>query len=153
CAAASRARAPRTLSADRALWRSPRESNVAGILATGTLGARRVPSALPPTPPPRVKRWLREPLLHFLLAGLALFLVSRRLNPSPVERDASNQIKLTEDDLRRLTTAWVAQGRPSPTPEQMRTLVEAKVREEVLYREALALGLDRNESVVKRRLP
>jgi len=111
-----------------------------------------VPSALPPTPPPRVKRWLREPLLHFLLAGLALFLVYRGLNPSPVERDASNQIKLTEDDLRHLTTAWVAQGRPSPTPEQMRALVEAKVREEVLYREALALGLDKNDSVVKRRL-
>jgi hypothetical protein len=98
------------------------------------------------------KRWLREPLLHFLLAGLALFLVHQALNPSAADRDASNRITLTEDDLRQMTIAWQAQGRPLPTAEQMQSLVEAKVREEILYREALALGLDKNDTIVKRRL-
>ncbi len=101
--------------------------------------------------PPRSKRWLREPLLHFVLAGLALFLVYRALNPAP-GTDAPNRIELTEDDLQQLTLAWRAQGRPPPTPEQIRSLVDLKVREEILFREALALGLDRNDTIVKRRL-
>lgn len=103
-------------------------------------------------PPARLRRWLREPLLHFLFAGVALFVVYRALNPESAERDASNQIVLTEDDLRQMTIAWLAQGRPPPTPEQMKSLVEAKVREEILFREALALGLDSNDTIVKRRL-
>lgn len=99
-----------------------------------------------------VRRWLREPLLHFLLAGVALFVAYRALNPASAERDASNQIKVTEDDLRQMTVAWLAQGRTPPTPEQLTHLVEARVREEVLFREALALGLDKNDTIVKRRL-
>jgi hypothetical protein len=98
------------------------------------------------------KGWLREPLLHFVLAGLALFLVHQALNPAAANRDASGRITLTEDDLRQMTIAWQAQGRPLPTAEQMQSLVEARVREEVLYREALALGLDQNDTIVKRRL-
>jgi hypothetical protein len=106
-----------------------------------------------PSPPPaRPGRWLREPLLHFLLAGLALFVAYRALNPASAEREASDQIKLTEDDLRQITVAWVAQGRPPPTPEQLKNLVETRVREEILFREALALGLDKNDTIVKRRL-
>jgi len=97
-------------------------------------------------------RWLREPLLHFLLAGLALFIVHQALNPAAANRDASSRITLTEDDLRQMTIAWQAQGRPLPTAEQMKSLVETKVREEILYREALALGLDENDTIVKRRL-
>jgi peptidyl-prolyl cis-trans isomerase C len=105
-----------------------------------------------PAQPSMRTRWLREPLLHFLLAGLALFLVHQALNPTAANRDASSRITLTEDDLRQMTIGWQAQGRPLPTAEQMKSLVEAKVREEILYREALALGLDNNDTIVKRRL-
>ncbi len=108
--------------------------------------------AAPSPPPARPRRWLREPLLHFLLAGIALFVVYRALNPASAEREASNQIRLTDDDLRQIAMAWAAQGRPAPTPEQMKHLVEIKVREEILFREALALGLDKNDTIVKRRL-
>jgi hypothetical protein len=108
--------------------------------------------AAPSPRPARLGRWLREPLLHFLLAGLALFVVYRALNPASAEREASTQIRLTDDDLRQIAVAWVAQGRPPPTPEQMKNLVETRVREEILFREALALGLDKNDTIVKRRL-
>jgi len=87
------------------------------------------------------RHWLSEPLLHFLLAGLALFLVHQALSPTAANQDASSRITLTEDDLRQMTIAWHAQGRPLPTPDQMQSLVETKVREEILYREALALEL------------
>jgi len=99
-----------------------------------------------------MKRLLREPLLHFLLAGLAMFAGYRALHPEANGRDSSDRIVLTEDDLRQISAAWLAQGRPSPTPEEMRRLIESKVREEILYREALALGLDKGDTIVKRRL-
>jgi len=99
-----------------------------------------------------VRRWLREPLLHFLLAGLALFVGYRALNPAAVEQGNRSRIELTDDDLRQLEVGWMAQWRRPPTPEEMRRLVDSKVREEILYREALALGLDQDDTIVKRRM-
>jgi hypothetical protein len=91
-------------------------------------------------------------LLHFLLLGALLFVGYRALHPDPDVGARSTRIELTEDDLRQMTVAWLAQGRPMPTPEQLGNLVEARVREEILYREALALGLDRNDTIVRRQL-
>lgn len=100
----------------------------------------------------RPHSWLREPLVYFLLAGLVLFGIYRLVNPDAFARPAGNRIVLTDDDLRQMSVQWMAQGRPQPTPEQWRSLIDTKVREEVLYREALALGLDRDDTIVKRRL-
>jgi peptidyl-prolyl cis-trans isomerase C len=98
------------------------------------------------------KHLLREPLLHFLLIGTALFVGYRVLNPNADAAAQSNRIELTQDDLLQMSVAWLAQGQPAPTPEQMRNLVEHRVREEILYREALALGLDKGDTIVRRRL-
>lgn len=113
-------------------------------MATGDTGERAPGSA--------VRRWLREPLLHFLLAGAAIFVAYRTLNPQSAERAAPNRIVITQDDLRQMGLAWKAQGRPPLTAPQWASAIEAKVREEILFREALALGLDKNDAIVKRRL-
>ncbi len=99
-----------------------------------------------------VRRLLREPLLHFLLAGAAVFAAYAWLHPGSMARDASHRIELTQDDLRQIAVGWLAQGRPAPTPDELRSLVDSRVREELLYREALALGLDQGDTIVKRRL-
>ena len=99
-----------------------------------------------------MKTWLREPLLHFLLIGFALFAVYSALNPGPDRRGNSSRIELTEDDRRQLDVAWMAQWRRHPTRGEIRALNDGKVREEILYREALALGLDKDDTIVKRRL-
>ena len=100
----------------------------------------------------RLKRWMREPLLHFLLIGVTLFGIYHWLNPSSLNTDTSRRIELTNDDIRQLEISWAAQWQRPPTPDEMRNLVEDKVREEILYREGLALGLDRSDTIVKRRL-
>jgi hypothetical protein len=97
-------------------------------------------------------RLLREPLVHFVLAGAALFGAWSALHPGAVARDASRRIEVTDDDVRQMAAAWAAQGRPAPTPDELRGLIEARVREEILYREALALGLDQGDTIVRRRL-
>jgi hypothetical protein len=103
-------------------------------------------------PARRLDRLLREPLLHFLLAGLVLFLGYTSLSPTPEQRPQSRRIELTEDDLRQISVAWLAQRRSAPTEDEMRSLVEDRVREEILYREALALGLDSGDTIIRRRL-
>jgi peptidyl-prolyl cis-trans isomerase C len=105
-----------------------------------------------PSRPALVRRWLREPLVHFLLLGALIFAVYDLVN-SPGGRTAqANQIVLTKDDLRQLAVVWLTQGRAPPTADEMRALVEQKVREEILSREAVALGLDKDDEIIRRRL-
>ena len=102
--------------------------------------------------PSLIKRWLREPLLHVLLIGATLFVVYYALNPSAGRHQDPNRIVITADDLAQIRLTWMAQWRRPPTPEEMRNLLDGKIREEVLFREAMALGLDKDDTIVKRRL-
>jgi hypothetical protein len=99
-----------------------------------------------------IGRWLREPLLQFLLAGMLLFAGYHWANPGADRPNPDRRIELTADDLRQIRFAWLAQGREALSPEQLRSLVEARVREQILYREALALGLDEDDTIVRRRM-
>jgi peptidyl-prolyl cis-trans isomerase C len=99
-----------------------------------------------------IRRWLREPLLQFLVIGLALFAGYSVGNRNADQRGQPGHIELTADDLRQMSIAWLAQGRPPLTEEEMQALVDARVREEILYREALALGLDKDDAIVRRRM-
>ena len=93
---------------------------------------------------------LREPLFHFLLAGAALFLVVALFGEDRTSRDEA--IVVTAEHIRRLTEIWEQQWQRPPTDAELLGQVRAHVRIEVLYREALALGLDEGDSVIRRRL-
>jgi len=99
-----------------------------------------------------VKRWLREPLVHFLLIGLVLFAVYGYMHRGRGGAESSKQIVLTLDELRQMDMYFVSQWHRQPTPEEFQAMVEDKIREEVLYREALAMGLDKGDTIVKRRM-
>ncbi len=99
-----------------------------------------------------IGRWLREPLLHFLVLGVALFAVDGYVHRGRGGVESSKEIALTLDDLRQLDIYFESQWRRAPTPEEFSRLVENKVQEEVLYREALAMGLDKDDTIVKRRM-
>jgi peptidyl-prolyl cis-trans isomerase C len=118
----------------------------------GSAASGKNPDAAVPGRPSLLRRWSREPLIHFLLIGLALFVGYSVLHPKSEATSESNRIVLTPDDLLQMNVAWLAQGRPPPTPAQMQNLIELKIREEVLFREAMALGLDKDDTIVKRRL-
>lgn len=98
-----------------------------------------------------VRRLAAEPLVQFLLVGTVLFGIDHSLNGA--ERSANDtRIELTSNDVRKLSMAWLAQGRPAPTPSQLKSLVDQKVAMEILVREAKGLGLDQDDEVIKRRL-
>jgi len=98
-----------------------------------------------------LKRWLREPLLHFLLIGAALFGIYAYVQHGRNGVASSRQIVLTLDDIRQMDMYWVTQWHRQPTPQEFAYMAEDKVRGEVLYRERLAMGLDKDDEIVKRR--
>ena len=102
--------------------------------------------------PPAIKRWLREPLLHFLLIGIAVFAVYAYMHRGRGGFESSREITLSFDELRQMDMYFESQWHRQPTPEEFRALMEDKIREEVLYREGLAMGLDKDDTIVKRRM-
>ena len=121
------------------------QPSVPGILADP------IPRALSGGKQALLIRWLREPLAQFLIIGLVLFFANRAFNPGSGQTQ-SHQIALTMDDLRQLQTTFTAQWQRAPSSEEMRGLIEQKIRDEILYRQALQLGLDRDDIIIKRRL-
>jgi parvulin-like peptidyl-prolyl isomerase len=99
-----------------------------------------------------MKRLLREPLVHFLLIGVVLFGLYSFTNSGRPATAPSKEIRLSLDEIRQLTLLYQAQWRRLPTPQELERMVENKVQQEILYREALAMGLDKDDEIVKRRM-
>lgn len=96
-----------------------------------------------------LKATLREPMLHFVVIGIAFFAIHSWLAPSEANVESVVVRQSAIDDLaRQYQSAW---GKP-PTETELANLVETHVRDEILYREGLALGLDRDDQVIKRRV-
>ena len=95
-------------------------------------------------------RLLREPLLHFLLLGAVIFaafdLLSRHKANKPSE------IVITRGTLENLVTGFTRTWQRPPTQEELQGLMTDYVREEVAYRRAVVMGLDRDDTIVRRRL-
>jgi hypothetical protein len=95
-------------------------------------------------------RIIREPLFHFLLLGAAIFVVHGVATRH--KTDKPGQILVTQGTIENLVTGFTRTWQRPPTEEELQGLVRDHIREEVAYREALALGLDRDDMIVRRRL-
>lgn len=97
-----------------------------------------------------LSRLVREPLLHFLILGVVLFVLSNMLQGANTQRTL--EIHVTEERIAALASAWEIQRGAPPGPEQLRSLVIEDVQEEILAREAMAMGLDGDDTIIRRRL-
>ncbi len=97
-----------------------------------------------------VRRFLRDPLLVFLVIGAGVFALDRMAGG--VFDPESRGILVTRDQVVRLATLWSAQIGRLPTVAELDSLVEDHIREEVLVREATRMGLDSDDTIVRRRL-
>src|SRR5512140_853104 len=98
-----------------------------------------------------MKRILKEPLLHFLLLGAGLFL-AYRLTPRTAGSGESGQVLVTQGQIEHLAAGFAKTWQRPPTPQELAGLVRDRVREEVYCREAFAMGLDKDDTVIRRRL-
>jgi peptidyl-prolyl cis-trans isomerase C len=99
-----------------------------------------------------MNRLLREPLFHFLLIGAALFAPYYYLQHQAGDGPDSKVIRLSLEEISQQVLLFQAQWNREPSTEELADLMERRVQEEVLYREGLAMGLDKDDTIVRRRI-
>ena len=99
-----------------------------------------------------MKRLLREPLVHFLLLGALLFGVWQFTQDGRSAHAPWRQVQLSLEELTQLVLVFQSQWRREPSPEELGRVVENRIQEEILYREGLAMGLDKDDTIVRRRM-
>jgi hypothetical protein len=96
------------------------------------------------------KNLWHEPLVHFLLIGAAIFVFYSLTRD--VTSEAPNRIVVSSGHIEQLTANFKRVWMRPPSEEELNALVERHVREEVFYREAVAMGLDQNDPQVRQRM-
>ncbi len=94
---------------------------------------------------------LKEPLFHFLLIGVGLFFLFSQLN-SDEEPSARQQIIINKSILEILSSTFIEENGKVPTQKERQALLENEIREIVLYHEAIAQGLDKDDRIIRHRL-
>lgn len=98
-----------------------------------------------------VSRLLKEPVFHFAVLGLLIFAIYFSLNEAEPEENP-RKIVVSQADIDRSAESFLASWKRPPTEKELDGLVREMIREEIYVREALALGLDLGDSVIRRRL-
>jgi hypothetical protein len=96
-----------------------------------------------------MKKLLKEPLVHFILIGIGLFILYGWVSG---REDSRDKIYFDDYDMNNIIASWEMQWRRLPTDEELKSLVEQNIRQEVFYQEALKMNLDHNDEIIKRRL-
>ena len=99
----------------------------------------------------RVSRLVKEPLFHFLILGLSIYAGYAWLNPGEAP-ESDQTIVVGPGEHAWMRTSFEKRWNRPPTPTEMDGLVQEYVRETAFYREALAMGLDQDDTIVRRRL-
>ena len=97
----------------------------------------------------RLQSFLREPLLHFLVIGAALFAYFQW---STSGSSAANRIVLRAGQIEQLVAAFTKTWKRPPTDPELKGIIDDWVREELSVQAAMAAGLDRGDAVIRRRL-
>jgi peptidyl-prolyl cis-trans isomerase C len=98
-----------------------------------------------------LKKLARDPLVHFLLIGVLIYGAYGLFEGDSAEEDVRT-ITVTEGEIRALTDQWTRVWSRPPTESEISGTLRSYVRTRILYREAVAMGLDSNDQVIERRL-
>ncbi|MBT5202416.1 MAG: peptidyl-prolyl cis-trans isomerase, partial [Gammaproteobacteria bacterium] len=93
-----------------------------------------------------MKQLIKEPVVWFMLVAVVLFAAEGAISS---RQDA---IIINDKVTARITALWTAQMQRPPSEQELEALLNSWVKEEMFFREALRLGLDQNDTIVRRRL-
>ena len=106
-----------------------------------------------PQPSPLATRLVREPLIHFFILGLAVFGLHAALDRKPAATvNDPYLVEVSSADIEWMRTLFTKRMGREPTVQDLRSQVNQLIREQILSREAVAVGLDEGDMVVRRRL-
>jgi len=94
---------------------------------------------------------LREPLVHFMFIGAAIYLLFG-VFAEPVLDETNKTIVVSAGEIEWMQSSWQKRWNRPPTDKEMDGLIQQYIRETVLYREALTMGLNQHDQVIRRRL-
>ena len=97
-----------------------------------------------------IKKFWKEPLLHFLLIGVALFAYYDLASENP--EVPAKRIHVNSGQVQQLASNFERTWSRPPTAKELDAMIDSYVREEVFYREAMAMGLDQNDPMVRQRM-
>ena len=97
-----------------------------------------------------LRKLIREPLFHFVLLGAVIFLLAGRVRSGSV--GSRDRIVVTQSQIESIVVGFSRTWMRPPSQEELQGLVDDYVREEVLYREAKAMGMDQDDIIVRRRM-
>jgi hypothetical protein len=112
------------------------------LSVTGPFGSRGLPL------PRFFSRIIREPLLHFLLLGALIFALGDMRSAG----DKQYRIVVDKARIAKLAQTYAQQFGGPPSPAMLRTLTDNSINEEILYREGMAMHLDQDDEVIRRRV-
>jgi hypothetical protein len=98
-----------------------------------------------------VAKIIREPLVHFVLIGAVVFGLYALLSSADRE-EGRDKIIVTEGRVQQLAQVFAKTWQRPPTPEELRGLIDGFIKEEIYHREAIKLGLDRDDTLIRRRM-
>ena len=96
-----------------------------------------------------MKKILREPFVHFIVIGIALFFLYGLVNKNT---DSKNTIIINDFDLENIISSFEMQWKRDPTEQELQNIINQNIKQEVFYQEALKMNLDHNDEIIKRRL-
>lgn len=96
------------------------------------------------------RKWLREPLLHFTILGALLFLLFHFVKAGSGTKQ--NEIVVSSGTVKTLSEGFNRVWKRPPTQKELDALIQDYIKEEVFYREAMSMGLDRDDTIIRRRL-
>ena len=96
-----------------------------------------------------MKKILKEPFFHFIMIGVALFILYGLIN---VKTNSKNTILINDFDVNNIIASWEMQWKRPPTEIELQNLIHQNIKQEIFYREALNMNLDHNDEIIKRRL-
>ncbi len=96
-----------------------------------------------------MKKLLKEPFFHFILIGIALFILYGMVNDKSSSKDT---IIINDFDVSTLISKWEMQWKRAPTEKELQNLINLNIKQEIFYQEALKMNLDHNDEIIKRRL-